>query len=283
MNAPASRACIIGHPIAHSLSPVLHRGWLQDLGLTGDYQAWDVAPDRLGAAIERLKAEVYRGANITIPHKQTVRALLDHEDESARAIGAVNTLVVSDGRVTGSNTDAFGYIAHLTTEFPRWRGGLHERPVLVLGAGGAARGAIYGLARAGAARFLLTNRTQERATRLAADFAPLARIEVADWSERSRAAAEAGLIINATSLGMKGAGTLEIDLSRAKDAIVSDLVYNPLETRLLQAAKARGLATLDGLGMLIHQGRPGFRAWFGAEPPVDACVRGRLLAALAAR
>lgn len=281
MSAP--KACVIGHPIAHTLSPVLHGGWLKDLGLAGAYEALDVAPADLAAAVERLRVEGYRGANITIPHKVAVRAHLDAEEESASAIGAVNTLVVERGRITGSNTDAFGFVAHLEAEFPRWREMLGATPVLVLGAGGAARGVVYGLAKAGVRRFFVANRSPDRAAQLAADLASFATIEAMAWEDRGRAAEDAGLIVNATSLGQKGEPDLALSLSGVKSALVCDLVYNPLETPLLGAARASGLPALDGLGMLIHQGGPGFRAWFGAEPPMGRHVRARLLAALARR
>jgi shikimate dehydrogenase len=283
MSAGVPKACLIGHPIAHSLSPVLHGGWLKDLGLTGAYEALDVAPADLGAAVERLRAEGYRGANITIPHKVAVRAHLDAEDENASAIGAVNTLVIDRGRITGSNTDAFGYVAHLEAEFPRWREMLGARPVLVLGAGGAARAVVYGLAQAGAQRILIANRSRDRSARLAANLASFATIETLAWEDRERAASDASLIVNATSLGMRGEGALALSLSGVESAIVCDLAYNPLETPLLRAARASGLPALDGLGMLIHQGRPGFKAWFGAEPPMGEHVRARLLRVLAGR
>lgn len=282
MSGSAPKACVIGHPIAHSISPILHGGWLRDCGIAGAYEAWDVTPDQLGHAIGRLRTEGYRGANITIPHKEAVCQFVDEVEDNARIIGAVNTLVIDRGRIVASNTDAFGYVEHLSAELPGWRAGLKGRPVLVLGAGGAARGVIYGLAQAGAVQFILINRTRERAERLAADMSAAVKVDVEDWSYRERAAAEAGLIINATPLGLKGGGALQMDLSGVQDAIVSDLVYSPVDTPLLNAARMRGLATLDGLGMLINQGRPGFMAWFGTNPPAGPAVRARLLAALAA-
>jgi shikimate dehydrogenase len=274
-------AGVIGFPVRHSLSPMLHGLWLRDLSLAGSYHAFEVPPAGLAGAIEGLRALGFRGANITIPHKQTVRGLVDEEDETAQAIGAINTLVIEGRRVKGSNSDAFGFAAHLGAEHPEWRERLAHRPALVLGAGGAGRAVAYALAKAGAGRIMISNRSAERAQRLAADLGSLARLEAVAWEDRERAAREAGLIVNATSLGMRGEAALTLDLSGVRGAIIADLVCSPLETDLLRGARARALPTLDGLGMLIAQARPGFTAWFGAEPPPAPAVRQRLIAALA--
>jgi shikimate dehydrogenase len=282
MSGPVPLAGVIGNPVAHSLSPVLHQGWLRDLGLAGTYHAFAVAPADLEAALKRWVTSGFRGGNITIPHKLAVMSLIDEIDETARAIGAVNTLVIAAGRIRGSNTDAQGFIDHLTLEHPEWLQLVATRPALVLGAGGAARAVVYGLACAGIERILLANRDPARATKVAMDLSGLAKIEPVSWADRDAAAREAGLIVNATSAGMKGEPALEVDLERVSASpIVADLVYNPLDTALLMAARARGLKTLDGLGMLIHQARPAFKAWFGVDPPVDAAVRQRLVDSLA--
>jgi shikimate dehydrogenase len=274
-------AGVIGDPVRHSLSPILHGFWLRELALAGSYHAFEVVPAGLAGAIEGLRALGFRGANITIPHKQTVRAFVDTEDETAHAIGAINTLVIENGRITGSNSDAFGFAAHLGAEHPRWRERLAHRPALVLGAGGAARAVVYALAKGGAGRILIANRSAQRAQRLATDLGSLARLETLAWEDRELAAREAGLIVNATSLGMKGQPALALELSGVRDAIIADVVGSPLETDLLRDARRCGLPTLDGLGMLIEQARPGFKAWFGAEPPPGPAVRQILIAALA--
>jgi shikimate dehydrogenase len=274
-------AGVIGFPVRHSLSPILHGFWLRELGLAGSYHAFEVPKAGLAGAIDGLRALGFRGANVTIPHKQAVRALVDCEDETAQAIGAINMLVVDGGRIAGSNSDAFGFAIHLGAEHPSWRERLAHRPALVLGAGGAARAVVYALAKAGAGRIMIANRSADRAQRLALDLGSLARLETLAWEDRERAGREAGLIVNATSLGMKGQPALTLDLSGVREAIIADVVCSPLETDLLRSARARGLPTLDGLGMLIAQARPGFKAWFGAEPPPGPAVRQRLITALA--
>jgi shikimate dehydrogenase len=280
MNEP--RAGLIGYPVSHSLSPVLHQGWLKDLGLAGRYDAFAVPPEELPAAILRWRDEGVRGGNITIPHKVAALSLVDEVDATALAIGAVNTLVIAKGIVRGFNTDAGGFIAHLSAEHPDWLKRLGQRPVLVLGAGGAARAVVYGLARAGARHVRIANRSPARTAVIVKDLGALARLEPITWEERDRTASEARLIVNTTSLGMKGEPELAFDVARlAADTIAADIVYNPLETAFLKAARARGLATLDGLGFLIHQARPGFKAWFGVDPPANAAVRQRLVDAMA--
>jgi shikimate dehydrogenase len=272
-------AGVMGHPVGHSLSPVLHNGWLTDLGLQGVYLPLDVQPEALGAAVAGLKALGFAGANVTIPHKEAVMAHLDEIDDTARAIGAVNTLVVSGDRILGRNTDVEGFLAHLEASAPAWKSTLEGRSALILGAGGAARGIVYGLKTAGVARLIVANRSRDRAEALAAGLGN--GIEVIDWPARIGAVEGAGLIVNTTSLGMRGQPPLELDLAGASPGtIVCDIVYNPLHTNLLRSAAQRGLKTVGGLGMLVHQARAGFAAWFGVVPPVNDQVYRRLVDAL---
>lgn len=274
-------AGVIGWPVSHSLSPLLHGQWLADLGITGAYVPLAVERQNLAPAVAGLKALGFAGANVTVPHKEAVTQLVDDLDPVARAIGAVNTLVIDKGRIEGRNTDAFGFMENMKAALPGWRERLGHRPVLVLGAGGAARAVVYALSRAGASHILIANRGAARAAALALDLGGKAARAIA-WDERIEAVRAAGLIVNTTSLGMRGQPPLHLTLDRAApDTIVYDLVYNPLETPLLSAAKQHGLATIDGLGMLIHQARAGFKAWFGADPPVTAETHRRLAAALA--
>jgi shikimate dehydrogenase len=274
-------AGVIGWPVSHSLSPRLHGAWLAELGIAGAYLPLAVEPQALPAAIAGLKALGFAGANVTVPHKEAVMKLVDELDPIARAIGAVNTLVIDGGRILGRNTDAFGFIENLKAAQPDWRMKLGDRAALVLGAGGAARAVVYALVQVGVANIRITNRRVERALALAHDLGGAAARAIA-WDERSEAVREAGLIVNTTSLGMRGQPILELNLANvAAGTIVYDLVYNPLETPFLNAAHSRGLQTVGGLGMLIHQARAGFKAWFGADPPVTSETHRRLAAALA--
>jgi shikimate dehydrogenase len=271
-------AGVIGYPVAHSLSPLLHNGWLKDLGIAGAYLPLEVRPQDLPQAIAGLKALGFAGANVTIPHKEAVIPLTAAVDATARAVGAVNTLVIENGRILGRNTDVEGFLAHLEASVPGWKAKLDGRGALVLGAGGAARAVLYALSQASVTNIVLANRSAERASTLARTSSA---IRVVAWEKRHEAVSGAGLIINTTSLGMRGQPPLELDLARAhKGAIVYDLVYNPLPTDLLRKAKGQGLQAIDGLGMLVHQARAGFKAWFGAEPPVTPEIFRRLAAAL---
>lgn len=276
MSNPFPLAGVLGYPVSHSLSPKLHSAWLADLGLAGAYIPLAVAPENLPVAISGLKALGFVGANVTIPHKETVMALVDSIDETARAIGAVNTLVISEAGIEGRNTDAEGFLAQLQRKAPRWQETLKAKSVLILGAGGAARAVVYALGQAGVLKLILTNRNRGRAEALVPLSAP-AEVEVIDWSDRNQAIENAGLIINTTSLGMRGQPPLEIDLSKApSDAIIYDLVYSPLNTNLLRTAARQSLVCVDGLGMLVLQARAGFRAWYGADPSTDESVFRRL-------
>ena len=274
------RACVIGWPVAHSRSPVIHRYWLKLHGLDGAYEMEAVRPEEIDGFLRSLGKRGYAGANVTLPHKEAALAAADRPDEAATTIGAANTLWLdTKGLLHASNTDAYGFMTHLAQEAPDWNKG--QRPVLVLGAGGAARAILRGLIEAGASKILLANRTEGRAKALAEGFGK--RVQVIAWEDRNQALAGCGLLVNATSFGMTGKPPLPIDLSALPDdATVADIVYSPLETPLLAAAKARGNRTVDGLGMLLHQAVPGFERWFGVRPEVTPELRAHVAAHLGA-
>jgi shikimate dehydrogenase len=266
----------MGWPISHSRSPCLHGFWLEQYGIDGAYLPFAVRPQNLVTALGALPALGLRGVNVTLPHKQAALGLVARASAEAKRIGAVNTIVVgADGRLEGSNTDGYGFLEHLrasATSFQPLRG-----PAVLLGAGGAAHAIAVALLDAGVPELRLTNRTSRRAAELAAALGPSA--VVVDWGERAAALAEARLLVNATTLGMAGQPPLDLDLSQLSSAaIVYDIVYVPLETPLLAAARARGNPVVDGIGMLLHQARPGFAAWFGVEPEVTAELRAFVLA-----
>jgi shikimate dehydrogenase len=273
----APRACVIGWPVAHSRSPVIHRYWLEQYGIDGAYEKEAVKPEDLPGFLEQLGTHGYAGANVTLPHKEAALAAARTADEAATTIGAANTLWLdSDGALHVSNTDAYGFMTNLGAEAPAWKA---DRPAMVLGAGGAARAVLYGLLAAGVPKILLANRTKARAATLAAAFGP--RVEVIDWAARSTALGGCGLLVNTTSLGMSGQEPLEIELSALQsDAVVADIVYVPLETDLLAAARARGLTCVDGLGMLLHQAVPGFERWFRVRPQVTPELKAHVMATL---
>ncbi len=267
------RCFIIGHPVAHSRSPLIHGHWLAEHALAGSYERVDVPPAELPGFIARLRAGEFVGGNVTVPNKEAVLPLLDEVSETARAMGAANTLWMEDGRLRGDNTDAYGFLAHLDACVPGWAG--RTRTALVLGAGGAARAVIHGLAECGLERIILVNRSPERAVELAAAF-PKA-VEARPWRDIATLVGESDLIVNTTSLGMRGQPPLEIDLSALRPGtIVDDIVYVPLETPLLAQARRRGGVSVDGLGMLLHQAVPGFERWFGVRPQVTAALRAKL-------
>jgi shikimate dehydrogenase len=229
-----------------------------------------VRPEALSAGLRALTDLGFRGANVTVPHKEAALAVCDEVDALARRIGAVNTIAISDGKLSGSNSDAFGFLENLRDRAPGWRA--DRAPAVVLGAGGAARAVVAALVDAGAPEVRLVNRTAERAEALAAAIG--GPIRVYPWSERAGGLDGGGLLVNATTLGMTGQPALELDLGALPaDAVVNDIVYAPLETPLLAAARARGNPVVDGLGMLLHQARPGFEAWFGVRPEVTAALR----------
>lgn len=259
------RACVIGWPIEHSRSPIIHNYWLRTLGIDGCYTREPVHPDDLDLFLSSLGDRGFSGCNVTVPHKEAALALSSERDAAAQAIGAANTLWLENGRLCASNTDAYGYMTYLHHRAPQWSA--RDAPVAILGAGGAARAIIHGFLDAGVSRVKLCNRSRDRSEELARHFG--SRVDVWDWSARNDAISDAGVVVNTTTLGMKGAGDPGIDFSRARPGtIVSDIVYVPLETSFLASARAHGLATVDGLGMLLHQAVPGFEKWFGVRPQV---------------
>ena len=265
------RAFVIGHPIAHSRSPLIHGTWLAEHGIDGSYEAIDVSPEALPEFFGLLRSGEFAGGNVTIPHKEAVFALCDTVDPLAEQIGAVNTLVARDGRVHGTNTDYLGFLGNLDAGAPGWSNGLDR--ALVLGAGGAARAVIVALQSRGIPIVLL-NRTRATADRLAAEFED---ITVGTLDALADAAPHAGLLVNTTSVGMHGTRFEGLDAAALRpDALVTDIVYSPLVTPLLADARARGLRTVDGLGMLLHQAVPGFEAWFGVRPDVTPALRARI-------
>lgn len=280
---PRLRAGVMGWPVAHSLSPVLHGHWLKRYGIDGSYVAFPVRPEELPAAIAGLRDAGLRGTNLTVPHKEAAMALVDHVDQTARRIGAVNTLFMTDdGALHATNTDAYGLIENIRAAVPAvLENAFAGRPAVVLGAGGAARAALVGLADIGVSEIRIVNRTVARAeslVRIVADQG--VSVHALGWDQRHGALAEAGLLVNTTTLGMAGQDALDIDLAALPpDAVVNDIVYAPLETGLLAAARARGHPVVDGLGMLLHQARAGFREWFGVDPEVDEDLRQAVLAA----
>lgn len=270
----APRACVIGHPIAHSRSPLIHGHWLARHGLAGSYTRQDVPPAEFEAFVRAMPANGFVGGNVTIPHKEAAAALCDRLMPNAAALRAVNTIWFEDGAIVGDNTDVTGFIANLDDRAPGWRQARDGRPgtALVLGAGGAARGIVYGLIEAGAPRVLIANRTRERAEGLASLFP--GRAVALGLDEAAEALPQADLLVNTTSLGMKGQPPLDLRLDLLPGhAIVADIVYVPLETPILAAARARGLGVVDGLGMLLHQAVPGFARWFGVVPQVTPELR----------
>ena len=265
ISAKARLAGVMGWPVGHSRSPRLHGFWLEAYGIDGAYVPLAVPPDGFETALRALPALGFKGANVTVPHKEVALALADTSDDQTRRIGAANTLVVSDNcQIQASNTDGYGFLENLKQRAPAWRA---DRPVLVLGAGGAARAVVVSLLDAGVPQVRLANRTGARAERLATELG--GAIETVAWKTRAAAAGDCGLVVNTTTLGMAGQPALDMPLDRlGEGAVVFDLVYAPLETPLLAAAKNRGFAAVDGLGMLLHQARPGFAAWFGRDPEV---------------
>jgi shikimate dehydrogenase len=268
-------AGVFGWPVDHSRSPRLHGFWLKEFGIDGAYIPFSTHPSKLEQAIRALPAFRFRGGSVTLPHKERALALVDEATPLARRIGAINTLIVrDDGTILGDNNDAFGFIANLAQFQPSWRGA--AGPAVVLGAGGAARAIVVALLDAGVPELRLINRTTRRAEEVAA--AVGGAIRVLPWEARTDALKNAALLVNSTSLGMAGQQPLDLDLRNLPpSAVVCDIVYVPLVTELLQAAQARGNPIVDGIGMLLHQARPGFKAWFGPDPQVTPELRAFVL------
>jgi shikimate dehydrogenase len=270
-------AGVIGWPVAHSRSPLLHGHWLARYGIAGAYLPLPVQPGRLEAALRGLSALGFAGCNVTVPHKEETLALVDTADAIARRIGAANLVVVrADGTLHGSNTDGYGFLANLRDRQPGWNA---SGPAVVIGAGGSARAVVAALADAGTAEIRLVNRTPERAERLATSLGGVIRL--VPWADRAAALDGATLLVNTTTQGMQGQPPLDLDLSALPPAaVVTDLIYVPLETPLLAAARARGNPGVDGLGMLLHQAVPSFAAWFGVTPEVTPDLRALVEATL---
>lgn len=268
------KACVIGWPVGHSRSPLIHHYWLKEYGIDGAYEKRAVPPEEIESFLRSFGAQGLVGANVTLPHKEAALRFADHADEAALAIGAANTLWLDDGALWASNTDACGFMQHLGDTVPDWQAS--ESPAMVLGAGGAARAILFGLLEAGVPQIFLANRTREKAERLADAMTERFgdKITVVDWKTAEASLGVCGLLVNATSLGMAGQPPLPIGLlNLPEQAVVADIVYSPLVTPLLASAIARGNPTVDGLGMLLHQAVPGFERWFGVRPEVTPALR----------
>ncbi len=268
-------AGVFGWPVDHSRSPRLHGYWLRQFGMDGAYIPFATHPSKLEQGIRALPALGFRGGNVTLPHKERALTLVDEATPLAQRIGAVNTLIVrEDGSILGDNTDGFGFVANLQQAQPDWRG--NAGPAVVLGAGGAARAIVVALLDEGAPEIRLVNRTTRRAEEIAE--AVGGPVKVLPWEARAEALKDAALLVNSTNLGQAGQAPLEIDLAHLPAfALVYDIVYVPLMTDLLKTAEARGNRIVDGIGMLLHQARPGFQAWFGPDPQVTPELRSFVL------
>ena len=268
-------AGVIGHPVAHSKSPKLHGHWLKTYGLAGFYVPMDVSPEDLETVLRTLPQAGFVGANVTVPHKEAALRLADEVSDRAKKIGAANTLVFrDDGSIHADNTDGYGFMENLRSGAPDWNP--QDGPAVVIGAGGAARAVLQALIDAGVPEVLLTNRTRARADQLKEEFG--SQITVIDWLQAGNVIENAELVVNTTSLGMQGQPELRVPLDGLQPgAVVTDLVYAPLKTRLLQTAEDAGCTTVDGLGMLLHQAVPGFERWFGQRPEVTDELRATVL------
>jgi shikimate dehydrogenase len=271
-------AGVMGWPVMHSRSPKLHNYWLDRHGLAGTYVPLAVRPEGLPAALRALPALGFAGCNLTIPHKESALAVVDEIDPTARRMGAISCVVVRpDGSLVGSNNDGFGFVASILSEAPGWRA--DAGPIVVIGAGGGARAVVYSLAERGAREIRVVNRTLARAQALADEFG--GPIEALPWDDRAAALRGAALLVNTTSQGMIGQPALDLPLDTLPaTALVADIVYIPRETALLAEARRRGNRTVNGLGMLLHQARPAWKAWFGLEPEVTPELRALIEATL---
>lgn len=269
MNEDFRAACVIGWPAGHSRSPLIHNYWIKQHGLAAEYRREAVPPDKFAEFIAGLSERGYIGANVTLPHKEAALALSDPDDR-AQAVGAANTLWLEGGKLRSTNTDVEGFLENLDAATPGWDSGLQS--AVVLGAGGAARAIVFALLNRGVERVHVANRTFEKAQSFRERFGE--RVHPVHWEEINGLLAGAQLLVNATSLGMSGQPELGVDVQHfPASAVVADIVYTPLETPLLAAAKRRGLRTADGLGMLLHQAVRGFSLWFGIRPEVTAELR----------
>lgn len=265
---------VIGHPISHSKSPIIHNHWIAQHGLSGEYKTIDIPSETLKEGVAKLIAEGYAGFNVTTPHKQDIFDLCEEVDATAQAIGAVNTVSIKNGRLHGTNTDAYGFMQnvrehHGDVDFSKG-------PCVVLGAGGAARAVIHSLIEAGANDIIVTNRTGDKARDIRSMDAK--RLRMTEWKNKSEILKGANFVVNTTSSGMVGRDPLDIDLALLpKDALVCDIVYTPLMTNLLLQAKERGNPYVTGIGMLLQQARPAFEKWFGILPNVDSALEEKIL------
>ena len=268
------KAAVIGYPVKHSLSPRLHNYWLKKYNIKGEYTAIEVLPENLSEFIKSLDKNGFCGVNVTIPHKELVILMLDEVEDMARTIGAVNTVIVKDGKLLGKNTDAYGFAENIKPYI------IGKRKAVVLGAGGASKAVIFALQILGFKEIIITNRTKERAEELVLSYQRtlVSSLTIADWNDRHKILENVDLLVNTTSLGMIDKEPLGIDLSLLpKTALVTDIVYSPLITQLLAQAMERGNPTVDGLGMLLHQAVPAFEAWFGVKPEVTEDLRKYIL------
>jgi len=282
LTGKAKLAGVIGWPVSHSLSPVLHGHWLEQYGIDGAMIPLAARVEDFAAVIDGARRAGFKGVNVTVPHKESAFAIAHKVDAAAKSAGAANLLIFQDGKIEGRNTDSLGLAESLRENI----GSLNGKPVVLLGAGGAARGAILALEMLGAGKIHLLNRDAHRAKTLAASLAPQvkAAVEPGDLSDWNKVAGGAVLVVNSTSAGMGANPPLDIDLAvLSQDAAVCDIVYNPLETKLLKDASARGHKTIDGLGMLMHQAVPSFEAFFGVRPEVTPALRAVLVKVLSER
>ena len=270
------KAAVIGHPIGHSKSPLIHNYWIAKYGLSGSYEAIDIPCEALEEKVRRLVEAGYAGFNVTIPHKEEIAGICDELSDTARQVGAVNTVRIVGGKLLGDNTDVFGFTENIKEGAPEFV--FSRAAAVLLGAGGASRAIVHGLLEHGTPEVIICNRTRAKAEEVKASCVDPARVRIEPWEARNSVLARAGLLVNTTALGMQGQAPLEIDLSAlSQDTVVSDVVYTPLETELLKAAAVRGNKTVTGIGMLLQQARPAFEAWFGVMPEVTAELRGKVL------
>ena len=272
------KAGVIGHPVAHSKSPKIHGSWIAEYNLQGEYKAIDIPCETLKSGIRQLIDEKYSGFNVTVPHKVAMLQLCDDIDDLARVVGAVNTVIIKDGKLFGTNTDVFGFIQNIKEGRPDFD--FRAGPAMVLGAGGAARAVVQGLIDAGVPEIKIANRTKSNADELLEHTKHPEKIKIVSWDERSNIAQlqNINLLVNTTSLGMAGKPILEISLEHLpKTTLVNDIVYAPLMTDLLNQAQSRGNPIVTGIGMLLHQARPAFKAWFGQMPEVTADLQKKVL------
>ena len=264
-------AGVMGWPVMHSRSPLLHNYWFKQHGLTGTYVPLAIAPATLAAALRALHPLGFAGCNLTLPHKQAAMTVVDEVDALAKNIGAISCVIARpDGSLAGTNNDCYGFIENLRQSQPGWRA--DAGPVVVIGAGGGARAVCYGLGQEGAREIRVVNRSLARAQEIENDFG--GPLKALPWEQRHDALDGAAMVVNTTSCGMVGQPALDLKLDKlSKNALAADIIYIPLETPLLAAARARGNPTVNGLGMLLHQGRPAWKAWFGIEPQVTAELR----------